>query len=49
MRFKVEIEARQASCDLWIPSTLVFKFLKTRFRVVVIYLIFKERMGPLDP
>jgi hypothetical protein len=43
MRFKVEIEARQASRGLWIPSTLVFKSLKTRFRVVVIYWIVKER------
>ena len=45
MRFKVEIEARRASYNLWIPSTLVFSFLKTRFRVFVIYEVVKERFG----
>jgi len=50
MRFKVEIEARLANSELWIPSTLVFlRFSRTRFRVVFAYSLFKDRRWSLRP
>jgi len=47
MQFKVEIEARLTNSELWIPSTLVF-ILKTRFRVVAFFSIFRDLRGRFD-
>jgi hypothetical protein len=47
MQFKVEIEARLTNSELWIPSTLVF-ILKTRFRVVAFFSVFRELRGRFD-
>jgi hypothetical protein len=41
MRIKVEIEARQASCNLWIPFDARFHS-QERFRVIHCFSIFKE-------